>query len=550
MPETVTVIIEAVDKLSDVVVNITDNFKSATENMQQNAQALVQSFERVRNAGLMLAAAGAAISGALMAVAKAGGDYAERINEAAKRTGLAVDQMALLRSALSDLEVPADSLDMLLNRLVMSMNRARAGAKMGDELDNAAAAFARLGISVTDATGQLRSIADVFTETLIKLAQLPNDSERAAMAMLIFGRSAYQLLPALRAGRDEIIKTLQAHKAAGVAIRSETVAAIDAMRDSVGTLQTALQALSARITAGFAPSIKAAADAMTDLVGKINAFLDQHPKLASVVGTTALVGGTMASAAGTALATASQLAIVAANWGALVGVLAKVGKVFAWVGSIFAFLKWVVGAVAAAIGALAAALGLPVWAVVALIVGISALIAALLAFRDKIWEFVKGTAVAIWNFLKELWATVKEIPGVIWDAIKDVVKRAYEWGKNIILSIAKGIWDYITYHIRAFMALLRRLREMLPFSDPKVGPLRDLSRATRKIGEMVAASLDVKVKMPTITAVQPALAATRTYAGVRTYRFEITTSADVDSRINEFAERRLPDILRLIAWGR
>jgi hypothetical protein len=256
MPETVTVIIEAVDKLSDVVVNITDNFKSATENMQQNAQALVQSFERVRNAGLMLAAAGAAISGALMAVAKAGGDYAERINEAAKRTGLAVDQMALLRSALSDLEVPADSLDMLLNRLVMSMNRARAGAKMGDELDNAAAAFARLGISVTDATGQLRSIADVFTETLIKLAQLPNDSERAAMAMLIFGRSAYQLLPALRAGRDEIIKTLQAHQAAGVAIRSETVAAIDAMRDSVGTLQTALQALSARITAGFAPSSK------------------------------------------------------------------------------------------------------------------------------------------------------------------------------------------------------------------------------------------------------------------------------------------------------
>jgi hypothetical protein len=543
MPETVTVIIEAVDKLSNVVVNITDNFKAATENMQQNAQSLVQSFERVRNAGLALAAAGAAISGALFAIAKAGGDYAARINEAAKRTGLAVEQMSLLRSALSDLEVPADALDVLLNRLVFTMNRARAGAKMGDELDNAAAAFARLGVSVTDAHGQLRNIADVFTEVMLKLAQLPNDSERAAIAMLIFGRSAYQLLPALRAGRDEILQTLQAHRAAGVILRSETVAAIDAMQDSISTLQTALQALSARITAGFAPSVKAASDAMINLVGAINAFLDKHPQLAAVVGTTTVVGGTLASAAGTALATTSQLAIVAANWGALAALVSKVGKVFAWLGGIFAFLKWVVGAVAAAISALAAALGLPVWAVVALIVGIAALIAALLAFRDKIWEFVKGAAVAIWNFLKELWATIKEIPGVIWDAIKGLIQKAYEWGKNIILSIAKGIWDYITYPIRAFMDLLRRLREMLPFSDPKFGPLRDLSRATRKIGEMVASSLDVRVKMPTI-AREPVLGAVRAFGTSNRYVIEFTSPERLDSRIENFIRSRFIPLLR------
>jgi phage-related protein len=315
------------------------------------------------------------------------------------------------------------------------------------------------------------------------------------------------------------------------------------MQDSIGTLQTALQALSARITAGFAPSVKAASDAMINLVGAINAFLDKHPQLAAVVGTTTLVGGTLASAAGTALATASQLAIVAANWGALVGVLSKVGAVFSWLGGILAFLKWIVGAVAAAISALAAALGLPVWAVVALIVGIAALIAALLAFRDKIWEFVKGAAVAIWNFLKELWATIKEIPGVIWDAIKGIIQKAYEWGKNIILSIAKGIWDYITYPIRAFIALLRRLREMLPFSDPKVGPLRDLSRATRKIGEMVASSLDVRVKMPTI-AREPVLGAVRAFGTSNRYVIEFTSPERLDSRIENFLRSRFIPLLR------
>jgi hypothetical protein len=36
MPESVVVIIEAVDKLSSVVTNISDNFRVATESIQNN----------------------------------------------------------------------------------------------------------------------------------------------------------------------------------------------------------------------------------------------------------------------------------------------------------------------------------------------------------------------------------------------------------------------------------------------------------------------------------------------------------------------------------
>jgi len=202
-----------------------------------------------------------------------------------------------------------------------------------------------------------------------------------------------------------------------------------------------------------------------------------------------------------------------------------------------------VGAVAAAIASLAAALGLPVWVVALLIAGIAALIAALVAFKDAIWNFVKGAAVAIWNFLKELWATVKEIPSVIWDAIKGFIKQAYEWGKNIIIQVAKGIWDYITYPIRAFTALLRRLREMLPFSDPRVGPLRDLSRATRKIGEMVAASMDVQVRMPKITTT-PVIEAVRAFGTSNRYVIEFVSPERLDSRIENFLRSRFIPLLR------
>jgi hypothetical protein len=63
---------------------------------------LTQQFERLRNFGLALAGMGMAVGASLAAISKVGGDYAEKINEAAKRTGMAADQMALLRSALSD----------------------------------------------------------------------------------------------------------------------------------------------------------------------------------------------------------------------------------------------------------------------------------------------------------------------------------------------------------------------------------------------------------------------------------------------------------------
>ena len=577
MAEQVTVIIEAVDKLSDVVANISDNFRVATENIQNNVNQLTQQFERLRNFGLALAGIGAALSASFAVVAKAGGDYAEKVNEAAKRTGMAVDQMALLRSALSDLEVNAEALDELMMRLVLAMREAREAMQAG-KVNDYAAAFQRLGVVVTDTSGQLKNVEQIFTEVLLKLAEMPNESERAAIAMQLFGRSAINLVPALNAGKQAILETLQAHKAAGVALKADVVKAIDDMRDSIGTLQTALQALAARITAGFAPAVKDAADKMTELVGKVNEFLDRYPKLRDALGTIALFGTYLATATGSAIAFLSQVAIIAAHWGALTGALSRISG-FLRLGSILTALgtvaKWVTGAVAA----LAAALGIPVWLAWLLVAAIAAVVAALIVFRDKIWAFIKSAGVAIWNFLKDLWATVKEIPSVIWEmvsqavaavwefakklwerikelpsrlweSIKNAVRAAYEWGKNIVVALAKGIWDYITYPVRAFMDLLKRLREMLPFSDPKVGPLRDLTRATRKIGEAVAASLNIKVVMPQIVGASLAAGGV-SVRPVGTYAYTIHILAEkqvkgmIDKALSEFI-----DALRLHALGR
>ena len=76
-----------------------------------------------------------------------------------------------------------------------------------------AEAFATLGITVKDASGQIRSRQDLFFETAEALADVSNETTRAALAQDVFGRGATELLPLLsqgsagiRAQREEISK--------------------------------------------------------------------------------------------------------------------------------------------------------------------------------------------------------------------------------------------------------------------------------------------------------------------------------------------------------
>ena len=56
-------------------------------------------------------------------------------------------------------------------------------------------AFQELGVSITDASGQLRDRQEVFYEVIDALGRIENVTERDAVAMDIFGRSAQELNP-------------------------------------------------------------------------------------------------------------------------------------------------------------------------------------------------------------------------------------------------------------------------------------------------------------------------------------------------------------------
>ena len=68
-------------------------------------------------------------------------------------------------------------------------------------------AYKALGISVTDAHGNLRDGETVYWQAIDALGKMQNETERDALAMQIFGKSARELNPLIEQGLKRHGKT-------------------------------------------------------------------------------------------------------------------------------------------------------------------------------------------------------------------------------------------------------------------------------------------------------------------------------------------------------
>ena len=152
---------------------------------------------------------------------------ADEILTLAQVTGLTTDQIQELRYAEELLDVSTETLTGSMTRMIRNMNTARRGT--GD----AAEAFQKLRIRITDSTGQLRDSEQVFLEVIDALGRMRNETERDALSMAIFGRSARELTPLIEAG-SEALKELadEAHRM-GYVMDENTLQKFGALDDAM-----------------------------------------------------------------------------------------------------------------------------------------------------------------------------------------------------------------------------------------------------------------------------------------------------------------------------
>lgn len=236
--------------------------------------------EAVNGLGGVNVAAGAAVFGlaalvtaivkvekALIDVTKESAKFADDILTMSMTTGQSTEQLQEFSYAAELIDVSIDTLQTSLTKLTNNMQNAMNGT--GD----AKKAFEQLGIAVTDSEGNMRTASDVFYETIDALGKVGNATERDALSMDIFGRSAQDLNPLIIQGSDTLREYADEAHNMGYVLDNEALDALGAVDDGFQRLQTTQDAVKNNMAAEFAPYLTSALEDIRGLIEKVGKAL-------------------------------------------------------------------------------------------------------------------------------------------------------------------------------------------------------------------------------------------------------------------------------------
>jgi phage-related protein len=240
--------------------------------------------------GVAFAAIGTAAIGAgkaLVDMTVEAAAYADEMLTQSTVTGMSVESLQAYSYAADLVDVSMETLTGSMAKQVKSMSNARDGsAKFAD-------AYAKLGISVADSSGQLRDSETVYWETIDALGKISNETERDALAMQIFGKSAQELNPLIAQGSAGIAALTEEAKRMGAVLSEESIGKLGAFDDSVQRLKQGSEAAQRVMGTVLLPQLQTLADDGVSLLGDFTSGLveagDDFDKISEVIGNT--VGG-------------------------------------------------------------------------------------------------------------------------------------------------------------------------------------------------------------------------------------------------------------------
>lgn len=150
-------------------------------------------------------------------------DTADSLRDLSQKTGVSVKDLASFQAAAEQADLPLEGLEGGLRKLSQSMVAAATGSK------EAQAAFRAIGVTATDASGQLRPTGDVVKSLADKFAVMKDGPEKAALAIKLFGKSGTDMIPFLNEGSDALERF-------GLAIDEDFANRADTFNDTLSRL--------------------------------------------------------------------------------------------------------------------------------------------------------------------------------------------------------------------------------------------------------------------------------------------------------------------------
>ena len=222
----------------------------------------------------------------------------------------------------------------------------------------------------------------------------------------------------------------------GTALQEEFDEASKSVGFAIQKVVSELKDTSDAIGNALKPAIMDIADRFTDWLGKVQTFIQEHPKV--VQGITGIVTAAMAFG-GVAL-------VVGKFVSAIGGIVSGIGTAISAVSSI-----------ASAISGLGGVIGLLTNPITLVIAGIAAFAAAFVycwnnveGFKEKVTEafntvcdIVSGVVSTIWDVIQTVWGAIKPFVTEVFQGCAEIIGEVFTIILDIVVPIVEGIWNTI-----------------------------------------------------------------------------------------------------------
>jgi hypothetical protein len=222
------------------------------------AQGDVSRFGKILTAGfagMALAATGAmaAFGIAVRGAAK----HADALGMAAQKAGVTTQALSRLEYAARFSDVSLEELTGGLGKLSRAM--VEASQNGGSQ---AASAFAALGVSIKDSSGNLRDSDAVFSDIASRFAMLEDGAAKTSLSMALFGKSGANLIPVLNEGADGLQRYADKADRLGITISDDTAKAADKFGDTIDDIGSGFEGLTNKVMAAALPAMQSFADTL------------------------------------------------------------------------------------------------------------------------------------------------------------------------------------------------------------------------------------------------------------------------------------------------
>lgn len=468
------------------VIAQTDDFERAMGRVSNQLNRFGGKVERAGRAittGISLPAAAAA--GSLIMATRQSALFADEIDKAAIRTGLSRVALQELRFAGDQVGVSFEGIQSAVAMFTRNIPQFEKGTGEG------AQALRGLGVSLRDASGQLRPMSKLVPEVISKLSAMTNETERNVLATQIFGRGAMELVPMLAAGAGEIDRLRQRARELGLVMSEDSVKDFAKFKDSMEELEAVTAGLGRNVATALLPVIRDqllpfVQNSLVPAIQRATLWFaswdESHKKLALGALAAAVALGPLVVAMGSVIKVG---ALLVAGLGSLVGLLAPGGLLVAsalfvagrwkeiWEGTQTIFESVVVDTIQASADW---ARGLWRW----LVVAGSDIGQAVVDTWAEVVTYLKGHLeywVAAGQWAVNAWVTLAEDMGRVALALADSVGATFAamiqvvkvWLVDRWATIAQAFVNIYTAMLRGMLGPIQALAAWLPILAKGLG---------------------------------------------------------------------------------